>query len=426
MKTFDEQYSFYVPGFFWVELNTAKELHDIFDSEFERTLFHEYLHFLQDITTTYGYANSSHVMNLIKSVYHNVKIYEQLRLHDINIPFDFSPDKFRHINNKLFCSYLQYYNDKDYIFDDFIIDKITPECINIEGYNVHVFNVMFNDSKKIRFGAHAIFESISYVLENDRYGKLDGRTYLPYDLPEKIAIFYSPIFHHKRNLIDLCEYSLMFYNSAEVFMDILTGLQKDNFNPSSTKEFYDYMKTQVSLRTETLESFFENEKNELISQLNGVFVSELYDGFKKWIISTIDNGFDLKTRKKLMFSSLLSCDPTYFLKNSIMEIGMPPIFNQDGKMFIRNSLFDINSWSYLTRAISSVFETIVYGKTSCSLKEACLFSNEMREEQMNVNQYCDLEPWKKKDEDNLCPYCAVWKTFGLQKMNCVVETKHSI
>jgi hypothetical protein len=419
MKIFDSQDNYYVPAFFWIELNTAKELNEIFNTDLEHIFFHEYLHFLQDITTTYGYANSSHVLNLIKSFYHKIKNKEQLHEFDLNVPFDFSSDKYRDINTKLFSTYLQYYSNKEKEFDNFSINNIVPEIINIDGFKVQTFTIIFNNNKNIKLGAHSFFESISHILQKECYKKTDRKIYLPYDLPEKIAGCYSKIFSDKKYLIDLCEYSLMFFNPCEVFMNILEGLRSNSYTPKNTEDFYEYMKNQVSLSDCSVEDFFSRNKDELIGNINGVFTSELYDGFKKWLIGIVEKGYNLKLEKKLVFSKLLSYNPHNFLHNTIKEVGMPPTFNQDGKMFIRNNISDIDSWNFLARAITSVFETIITGKKECMLKEACLVSNEIREKQIEMNENCDNEPWKKITEEELCPYCAVWKTFGLSKMNII-------
>jgi hypothetical protein len=424
MKIFDAQNNFYVPGFFWIELDTAKDLNEIFGTDLEHSYFHEYLHFLQDITTAYSYANFSHLLNLIKSFYHHIEKMRQLQNYDLYVPFDFSNDSFRDTNSKLFRTYLQYFDDKDYILDHFDINGIVSRVESINGFNVQTFTINYNDDKKIKLGTHAIFESISHILQKECYKICDNKIHLPYDLPMLIADKYSNVFKDRKYLIDLCEYSLMFYNSGEVFMDILTGIKKDNYTPKDSNEFYEYMKKQVILGDETIESFFKKEKNELVSNIKGVFVSELYEGYRKWLIDIIEKGYDLKAEKNLIFSKILSYNPTRFLKDTILDIGMPPTFNQDGKMFIKNSLFDVESWNYLARAITSVFETIIAGKNNCLLKEACLISNELQDKQILITNDCDNEPWKKINEEELCPYCAVWKTFGLNRM--IVHNKVSI
>jgi hypothetical protein len=420
MKAFDSQNNYYIPGFFWIELDTAKELNDIFKTDFEHLFFHEYLHFLQDITTTYGYANSSHILNLIKAFYQAIKMSQQLHDYDLKIPFNYSNDYYREINARLFRTYLQYYDKQNNRFDKFVINECTPIIENINGFKVQTFIFKFNGDKEIRLGAHAFFESISHLLQKECYKIKDTCVYMPYDLPEKIAENYSVIFQNKAYLIDLCEYSLMFFNPCEVFMNILTGIKNDNYIPKNTDELYGYMKYQVNFENESVEAFLEKEKEELISNINGVFVSELYCGFKKWLVSIVESGYNLKIEKKLIFSKILSYNPTDFLRDTIIKIGMPPTFNQDGKMFIRNSVFDIDAWVYLAKATYSVFETIMAGKTDCMLKEACLISNELRDKKIHITDDCDNMPWKKINEEELCPYCAVWKTFGLSNMNIIV------
>jgi hypothetical protein len=49
-----------------------------------------------------------------------------------------------------------------------------------------------------------------------------------------------------------------------------------------------------------------------------------------------------------------------------------------------------------------------------------LISNELHDKKIVITNDCDNMPWKKIKEDELCPYCAVWKTFGLSHMNMIV------
>jgi len=363
---------------------------------------------------------------MIKAIYHKIKMKEQLNDFELEVPFDFSTDLYRDINQKLFTVYLQYNNNPSNIFDNFYINKISRNVENIEGFKVPTYTICFNNDKSIMFGAHAIMECIAHILEKECYNINDNRIYLPYDLPLKIAEYNGLNFKDKAWLIDLCEYSLMFFNPSEVFMYLLQCIRDEEYIPVNSNEFYNYMKEHISVPDQTIEEFYLHEKNELLANINGVFVSELYDGYKKWLNAIIENGYSFKKNNELFFSKLLSCDPNKFLYDSIVKMGMPPIFNQDGKMFIRNSDFDVDSGNFLSRAIYSVFQTLSYGKESCILKEACLMTNEMRDKKININDNCDFEPWEriKIENEELCPFCAVWQTFGLSKIRLVIRSRN--
>ena len=54
----DEDCDCYSPAFFNIHMNNPLPLNKKFGSKYESELFHEYLHFLQDTTTTFGITNS--------------------------------------------------------------------------------------------------------------------------------------------------------------------------------------------------------------------------------------------------------------------------------------------------------------------------------------------------------------------------------
>jgi hypothetical protein len=418
MKIFDQGSNYYVPSFFWIELNTSLELKDILNTKKEHVFFHEYLHFLQDLILNYGLTNTSKVLNVIKSMYHNVKDLENKGNFYLNVPFDFSADKFRETNNKLFRNYLGYV--KTLKVDNIIIEKVIESVTDVNGYKLKTYKVQYNKTETVNFGAHALIESICQILQKRCYNLTVAKKYLPYDLPELVAIHYCNFFEkNQAAIIDLCEYSLMFYNSAEIFMYLLEELKKDSYIPQSTGDFYNYMYQKIQPEGESIESLFDKSITLLKEDIQGVFTSELYDGFKKWIFNVLDNAIILRKNNKLVFSILLKSNPTNFLMRSIINIGMPPTFNQEGQMFVKNEAIEISDWVYLARAVSEVFSTLIYGNKECGFKEACMSANDARNKKININEYCDNEPWKKINETELCPYCQVWKTFGLSNMKIV-------
>ena len=58
-RLFDNTYGCYLPAFLFIQLNDRIDFQN-FEShsdEVKGTFIHEYCHFLQDVSTTYGYTN---------------------------------------------------------------------------------------------------------------------------------------------------------------------------------------------------------------------------------------------------------------------------------------------------------------------------------------------------------------------------------
>ena len=79
MKRFyvDNDLGCYYPAFFFMELNTDEEIADLnkVTTATLSTFHHEYVHFLQDITTSYGLMNICHVVDHQKLI--NERILNQ-------------------------------------------------------------------------------------------------------------------------------------------------------------------------------------------------------------------------------------------------------------------------------------------------------------------------------------------------------------
>ena len=424
MKYFDFGKNFYRPSFLWTELNTSLEFKDILGKEREHMFFHEYIHFLQDITTVYGYANFSKIMNLIKATYHKIKERKSAGNTELHIPISFFDDEFRDINNNLFENYLKY-TDDDEEYDQITVDRVELINVNVENMNVKTYKIHFNGDRETFFGAHAIFESTCHILEKKCYNLTPPKLKIPYDMAEKICVFYSEYFaEHKDYILDLCEYSLMFFNSAEVFVMILEAFKNDaDYFPGNSNDFYDYMfKIVQPTGKYNVETFFEKQKNELVADVRGVFKSELYAEFHEWVIETIEKGFCFKRDNKFIFSRIYKCNPTGFLCYAIPGIGMPATYNQEGQIFTANKNFNVSKCIYLSRAVSEVFDNIIFGKRKCGLKEACIFANSVTGNRINITEFCDEEPWKNFPADEnaeLCGFCQVWKTLGLSNIKIV-------
>ena len=79
----------YVPGFFKISINKVLFegiTWDDFDGEEKATLVHEYIHFLQDISTTRGINHFLYVSKILQLNF--AKAYEQDKEYML-LPFDF-------------------------------------------------------------------------------------------------------------------------------------------------------------------------------------------------------------------------------------------------------------------------------------------------------------------------------------------------
>ena len=265
---------------------------EILDTEYEHIFFHEYLHYLQYILTSYGLANTSKVLNCIKYVYHHVKAKEAANDFILCRPVEF--DQATEINCKLFCHYLQYQDKTIELNESIIVTNIKIEEVLVANYKgfdypVKEYKVTLSNGSDYMLGAHAINECICYLLEKKVYN-LSSKKLIPYDLPLLVWQYYFKDNQELREnifaLLDLMEFSLQFFNPAEIFIETLNRMSgKAESKINYDQDFYkQLMGSWNSSSNESSLQIYDNSMNELVKDINGTLVSELYEPYRLWLM----------------------------------------------------------------------------------------------------------------------------------------------
>ena len=113
--------------------------------------------------------------------------------------------------------------------------------------------------------------------------------------------------------------------------------------------------------------------------------------------------------------------------DSFNILGIPPVYNDDGAIYIRGIMEEKNDICrpipyvcfFSAQWIIAVYEYLRKYNPGCNhdLKEACYHINESTKDIVyEIDEKCDSAPWEKNDITKMCPFAAVWKTFGLSNM----------
>lgn len=436
MKVFDDEDDCYFPSFYNIYINTSKTLEEMFGSDKESELFHEYLHFLQDISTTFGLLNSSHVLNKIKDIYHYIKKITGSGETTIKLPLLGWDKEATDINLRLFKLYLQY-TKTEVISTTELLEQ--PEKTNVlvetskgQQYPVPVWKVTTIDLDYFNFGAHAIMEGICHNLQKEVYGITEPQVQAPYNLSKMIWDYMLP--DHKDDLksfLDLSEISLMHLMSGSVFIETLIKIQ--NSEIKIDEDFYQTIctlwKTQIPVEMDIYQNF-DNAYKTLLNDINGTLTSPLYIWFVQWLQRELRIGYELRLSKHPFFSSLLFLkdvgkdERTKWLRNQFNERGYPPVRNSEGHIFCHQQKDILGYLSILGSIVmSSAYDCLVKQDfEGCTLKENCIAVNEQSTEiKLSVDDDCINQPWYKKDAKVMCPFAGVWNTWGLTNLNFTRE-----
>lgn len=440
MRTaFEGGTNFYMPSFFKIKLSTSLNFEEIFGTDYEHIFFHEYLHYLEDILTSYGLANTSKVLNCIKYVYHHVKSKEAANDFILCRPVEF--DSATKINCQLFGHYLQYQDETIELNDSIIVTNIETEEVqggNYKGlnYKVKEYKVTLSNGSAYMLGAHAINECICHLLEKKVYN-LTSKKIIPYDLALLVWQYYFKDNQKLRDnitaLLDLMEFSLQFFNPAEIFIETLNRMTgKTEPKIVYSQDFYNLlMRIWNSSSNEKSLDIYNNSMKVLINDINGTLVSEIYDSYRKWLLQVLKDANEYRMNKNPVFSPLYNSlnkdNAKTFLHDTFTKLGVPPIFNDDGVIYIKDIMEEKKGICkpipyisfFAAQGIIAVYEYLRSLNCGCNqdLKEACNHINESTNYTVyEIDEKCDSSPWEKNDLTKPCPFAAVWKTFGLSNM----------
>jgi len=395
MKLFKE-YGFYIPSFFFIKINENQEV--------ERTLFHEYIHFMQDISTTFGLINISKTVDIIKELN---KISRELKTIPLNYT-NYISDVFK-INKDLFSYYAGDGTDKYIRMDEtYKILGITREDGLIEGYeNIEEINIEIGKnngiSQTFHFGQIAIMESMAHILECFVFGNNSEKSY-PYSSVEMIVEYLYPSLKDKLAISELCEASLMYYNPADVLIESLHIMKVNKFEHKLDNDTYSYILNNMKMiehddtKIEIL-SQFEKEIQRATMQVDDLMTVEPLKS-KKLISEFIINAKTFRLNEKAIITHRFKKKNIDFINN----IGHPLIINSENIAYTNN--IEIFYYSI----IYSILSRLDNKSNQCHLYNYC--SNDNINSKL-VDNNCIDKPWKKVFDNNRCPYATVWNMWDL-------------
>lgn len=426
---------FFSPSFFRMHIDVDEDLSDLnnISQSAAATFFHEYIHYIQDISTTYGLLNIINVVNYIKAAN---EVMINGKLSKLEIPFKPSGHhKVIQVNREV---------DKYYLGSGIGLSNCTDFKVYHETNNIIADNKSHavkriiieyknhgGDVGKYSFGGYCISESMAYGIENFVYpGELSQPPQLPYTSANIVVNAIYPDFGKDvMNVIALCDASLMLFNPGLYFYDMLIHMRDANWLPNSPAEVYGYVEKNVVFNFNgktTIKDLFEYIKPLAINSICDYFtVEEIFKDNKVWIKNTIENAgnFRLKLPEFLIDVTLIGDIKSNPCFAALLEIlGTPFYTNQNQMGWFHSNLyqqgFDLAP-EYLF-VIQQIYELLSRKwenrATLCTMLHYCQKSCEVREVDDYTDYRCRANPWDRSNDPDpdLCPLAAVWKTWGLQ------------
>ncbi len=416
---------FYHPAFFRMNVPTPGSLLNLNKvlEEAHSFYLHEYIHFLQDISTTDGLANAAMVGNYIRYA------VQALKTSGTTLPLRVPETAIIAPMQALRQVYLG-----DAIAAEGVSQPATWQVVHVELVNSGMtlpdgrqplrVAVTFASGEQHFFGATWLSESMAYVAENMLYPNAKPSPLVAYKSAELIADCIYPALggQDRENILALCDASLLFFHPGQAFVLILRKMAADNWLPASAEEVYSFADKAFLFDYEgiaTTSGLLAFSGGQAINVLAGYFTADYFSANADWI------------REVILRANILREKDPYFLLRLVREgtikrnqyfpflldwLGSPLTTNNadESSMVVMRSFPQMQDMHLdMFRAIKEVMSLFTSGKRRCGMLEYCRESCAEQQKDDITNDLCRTAPWQRSTEGELCAYGAVWRMWGL-------------
>lgn len=424
----------YLPSRFILRLDLPIDLQaeddEVFRDEYKMSIFiHEYIHFLQDISTRYGLMKLSNYYMSTKAIAHTIRQSRQ-------ISFKTPPKlKSKQSNNVIFQNYHVFFN----YLGSGIIDEFKQKNIEILSYRFerkykHEIAYVKLDidgigNKEIILGGEILCESMAYLAEKNYIDSHNAHFYPPHEYPylvcSKLLEFIYPELKEDTLtlflIIDQCLYR--YFNPGPSFIQLIEYIK--------TKSIHN---KDIENKRICIDSFFEVKKPELLTY-NLVItevIREIKDCFQSSEFTETIKWIEILYNRCLFLRQYPYCFKGFMDQRGLDSFAHQIYKNILGQPVVLNDIYDgiyqppsqcftfkeaINVHPEYFSAILCIRNVFNNGfKGNCLLKSFCTQSQRLTGKQM-VDQYCDT-PWLKfaiaqAQKKDLCPFAVIWKHWGM-------------
>ncbi|RYE27490.1 MAG: hypothetical protein EOP45_01080 [Sphingobacteriaceae bacterium] len=425
MKIFDNRLfasaGHYLPSFFKMEVLTTESFSDIdtLSEEAAAVYFHEYLHYIQDISTFNGFSNMirmgeyiHYAISVIKAGGQTFKVPINPQENDSGV--DTTVKIIKVLNG-------DYYNNSE-----ITVSNVELRISNLRlshGYMLPEVIVTYNGNLTYNFGASAIMESMAYIGEYYFFPIKESPATFPYKSAELVAKFVFPGFAENiLNVFSLCDVSLLTSEPGPSFYRGLLKLKDINYSSNNPKDIYEIFSHEI----------FEFEGNKLNQMqmlsalvvranlyLSGYFPQEKYKDNIEWMKHVSLYGFSLRHANIAFPLDILLHGSFYknpILRHIMTYIGSPLQLNMDDRasFIIIEGLKNENFQPDLNWAIAQVHKVFLGSKGGCEMKTFCKQSAHLQNIPDFTNKQCDTNPWNRVRNRESCSFVRVIEMWGLQ------------
>lgn len=437
----------YTPSHFVLRLDLPIEVmnlqDEVYKDDYRMSLFlHEYIHFLQDISTRYGLMKTSNLyLYAQSSTYEILNARKKKFKTPVHLPYtDLYGSHCVFANREALEDYLGTGIVNNLRNNTIEIVSITKKEVSQKYYKyskweVIVKNLSNGSSHTITLGGEILCECMAYLVEQnyaDAHGiQIPKTSPYPYLLPIQIVNkIYPEIAEDKQLLffiIDQCLYRT--YNPGECFMEILKYLRDEKCHKKTD-------------RIGLVLIFFDNHFPEVYSfkavckeaerEVENCLKDEYFRSTKDWLIELYNRAEFLRQDPRLLLSFMTTKGLDKFASDLRRFVFGTPIVLNDAYLGSiqpptnRFNVFEVMNIHPEYYAAMGTLAGVFAKGCGCSLKMFCRKSNDDKLRTL-VGADCD-KPWlfayaQITNEHNLCPFSVIWKHWGLRNQSPKEKSK---
>ena len=396
----------YSPNFMYIKLNTDNQ----------DTMIHEYIHFIQNITTNFGIE--------FYTLYR--KIFAMLVIKNTT-----GKDLFR--DQEFYDLYEIFKNNfeqtRSFAYNNIDIGVISfadnPTVIKKHGMKIYsnASVKMFLDGYPVRyvFNARTLMENMARIIQRHCYPNIIKQKSLDYDICVDAISKYNPKFPNTpQNIVALCDLSLLTEFPVHTFFLMLHAFKEMGFVPNNAKEIYDFMKSNAGYKssdgsTYTAELSYDKSLRDCIESIEILYNKKdiIYD-IHTWLTTTFNCAREFRMNNPYFLIDLFDVDAKQ-AKDKIVSymhiLGIPLTIAQDNS--ISSGITNICENLLLLRAEEEVYDCLAsdVAEYTCKMKEIC----KKNSDEPIVNELCNnalLKTELYKDNEAACPFailCTKWQ-----------------
>jgi hypothetical protein len=418
---------FYEPGFIHLEVSTRENLNDFNalasnpeTAHLVSTFFHEYIHFLQDISTTHGLLNFIHAVEYLKNA--NKQVTEAGVAH-FETPLKITNNSNWLTNNRLMhiyrggenegkrVSYLGYKANKEEV------ETSKGEKIIVPKYLVKCYDHSAQTITTCHFGSKHLKEYMAHAVQN-QYAPNTIHDDIPYRLVELIVEKEFPrLARNPSLLVALCDASLMDQHPARLFFRTLERMkERPKRSFKEVEAVYSFAFKNFSFanegKKEKVDSVYKDTANRAIGQIQDSLKADIFRPNVQWFEEVLKEAMQLRIEHPIFFTQLVQGSKKFspLFYKVVSRLGIPFMTNSDQKGFFLppEKLKSLNINPYYPKVFQAICETF-RGEKKCVLHAFC----ETRTDKKVTDDNCLNSPWERVNQPELCPYAQMWKTWGL-------------